>query len=255
MIRKKLLLLGIVLITNATAFGEVQMEGSPSELRQHFTQEAQFTTISGTGEVTVRADKAKAYLRVEAETGSLQKSMEKIDDYLSAIRKSLASAGIAEEDIAIDDFSSSSEKGGWFSGDTYLLTNNVTVTLDDPKKLGEVSKIVDRYEDIDLLRLSFEDSKQKQNEAAALAKAFENLKAKRELIEGSMGLVLKPLKLDTGDSMGTDAIVKREISKSYLRSSPSADFEVAEPVSSSKNLQFQSIIYNATVRVNYTLAD
>lgn len=125
-------LLGLIL--QLTGGGRSVMAAGPAN---------QGIIVNGEGETSVKPDLAKVNLGLEAEAATAQEAQRKNADQMTKIVAGLKALGLAEKDIQTTDFSlfpnrQYDKESGHEKLTGYRATNQVTVTVRDLKKLGQV---------------------------------------------------------------------------------------------------------------------
>ena len=157
-------------------------------------------TVSGDGQLEVKADQAELYIRIETLEGTAKASQAKNSQLSDAVNTALLNAGVNKDDIETSSFNLYPEYD-WQTDSKgaskrvllgYKLVNVLKVTTDD---LDNAGKLVDvalgaGANGVDQVSFTLSKDKEKEVKAEVLKKASEAAKEKAVSITDSIGVSL-----------------------------------------------------------------
>lgn len=195
--------LSSALILGGAYFGNVGEWFSVSEVQAQTPQPVQQTatalpgtfTVVGEGKVTLEPDIARVTIGVETVTPTVQEATEQNRATVEAVLAALVEQDIAEEDIQTSGFSVYAERfgpeGPLEEGDVrYRVSNNVSVTIRDLERVGEILDAAIEAGANNIYGVEFALDDPGVAESDARAAAIEDARAKAEELAQLTGIPL-----------------------------------------------------------------
>ena len=182
-----------IFVSAHAATAEIDVSGSPAELRAHLESLPGQVTISGHAERAVEADKAIVQLSVVTSERLLKPALEKNTNVRSSIVAELAEGGISEARIHTSRFASTPVHSSW-SGKVkqYRIKSTVRIHAETEKEVQLIAGLVDTIEEVSLASMSFDMTRREEVTVELLAEAFGRIQERRKLYESSLGVLLRP---------------------------------------------------------------
>ena len=148
-------------------------------------------TVNGTGETLVSADMAVISLGVNARDKDVLKAQAKVNEAIASIRTALIENGVAEEDINTDyiniyamyDYASGSEELT-----AYNANSNLAIRVLKKEAVGQLIDVAFEAGANTLNGITFSATDTSSAKANSLKLAFEDAKAKAEILAEAAGL-------------------------------------------------------------------
>ena len=148
-------------------------------------------TVNGTGETLVSADVAVISLGVNARDKEVLKAQAKVNEAIASIRAALIENGVAEEDINTDyiniyamyDYASGSEELT-----AYNANSNLAIRVLKKEAVGQLIDVAFEAGANTLNGISFSATDTSAAQANSLKLAFEDARAKAEVLAAAAGL-------------------------------------------------------------------
>ncbi len=185
-----------ILALPAVAFSSPELKGSPEELRAYLANDLPVISISGSGELRLKADTTTVWLVVKTKEDKFQAALEKNLKIRSDVKARLVAAGIPADKIE-QAKNSSTPTYSWL-GDkpsSYEISNEINVTIDSEAQLLQIAGVVDSIKEVHFLRTLLKHTRDRENKTAALAKALDDVTAKKQLYEKALGVTLTPVRV------------------------------------------------------------
>lgn len=166
-------------------------------------------TASGSGQVQVAPDIAVINLGVSAMGEDVSETMDQVNVRLNNVRGALKDDGVQPEDIAVSDLYMYPQYDYNSIQETirgYTVSHQVSVTVRDVEKLGELIDVAIAAGANELNGVSFESSKADEAYEQALAQAVGNARRHAQIMAQAEGLTLGELmELNEGGNTGHTA--------------------------------------------------
>ena len=172
---------------------DVELSGTPSEIRAHMDALPGHVTISGLAERSVEADRAVVQLSVVTSDRKLQPAMAENTAARSEIIGILAEGGITEARIHTSRFASTPVQSSWTGKiKEYRIKSTIRIYAEAEKDIHLIAGLVDTMEAVSLTSLTFEMTKKEEIAIELMKEAFDRIQIRRDLYESSLGVLLRP---------------------------------------------------------------
>jgi uncharacterized protein YggE len=175
------------------AAAELELKGSPTELRRHLGSIPGQVHIVGVAEIKVEANQAVLTLKVSTRDRLLKKAMERNRQVRDDIVQMLTQKGLSKDRVRVSRFSSTPAHG-LFSKEAkaYDIESTVEVAARHENEVETVSGIVDDKPEVSLDSLRFEHSDEDKLRLQALREALDKIVAQKAVYEVALGAELRP---------------------------------------------------------------
>jgi uncharacterized protein YggE len=240
--------LSLLVIAAFPLFAEVELNGNPQELTAYLSTIPETVMIEGKAEKKLPADRAIIQLKISTEDKSMDASLAANRRLREEITVKLMAAGLTTNGIQAAKFSSTPESG-FFSDKvrSYKVQNTMKVTVVNEAEFRAVAALIDAHKEISYADTEFELSTKKEVEKALLAEACQDATAKKAIYEAGLNVALTPVRFHNGAIQ-----MQRPM---LARAQKAVSFAVAEiaDVSSAPPIQFDEMVFNASITVEYRL--
>jgi len=258
--------LPIVLLLCAALFplalnvrADAELKGSPGELEKYLSGLPSTVSLVGESEVKVPADKAEVTVKISTENKFLNEALRLNEDVRSRVAGFLQEKGLPANQIVGAKFSST-QKYGIFSekAKSHRVDNFLRIVVKDEKEFQSVAAAVDRWPEVQFLRIEVQQSNKDAMKTRALTEALEKAAERRKVFEDRLGVKLTPKSFvdqaphrsvilpPVGDGVAPSSMRSLDRTTSI----PSADFESHGEVGGSP---FGEITFVGRVAVEYTV--
>ena len=227
---------------------QVEVSGTPEEVRQFIEPQPLVIEIQGFAETLAAADVARITLLVVTEEKTLTEALSRNAAIRQQLVQTLIDYGIDAEDIDNTQFSSSPQYGLFGRKPSqYEVANRVKVSVASEAGLIFVSETADAQENISLAGITFEHSQREAAQQQVRIDALQDAKAQAAAYAATVGLTLRPIWFNPGTShhrrRANDYAVMEEVVVTASRGGGAAP-AAARPVA------FEEVRYvgHATVR-------
>ena len=147
--------------------------------------------VSGTGETLISADMAVISLGVSARDRDVLKAQAKVNEAIASIRAALMENGVAEEDINTDYINIYAMYD--YTGDTeeitaYNANSNLAIRVRGQEAVGQLIDVAFEAGANTLNGITFSATDTSEAEANSLRLAFEDARAKAEILAEASGM-------------------------------------------------------------------
>lgn len=164
------------------------------QLRDLAQRELQTVRIDSEVEHKVKADRVIVTATVTTKGRDLPDTMEKNRLSRTALQNHVIGRGLLPTNVVYQPFSFNSETG-FFTGKSYELTSRVQITATNEFQFASVIEVLaSRKSEWEFLDYETTDSRQVENEEAALLKALAQIKRRKELFEKHLNLSLTAIR-------------------------------------------------------------
>ncbi|MDH4163980.1 MAG: SIMPL domain-containing protein [Nitrospirota bacterium] len=216
--------------------------------------ERSIIVISGTGEERVRADTAIVSLMVKTKEDKFQAALDKNIAIRKEVKSKLLAAGVPEENVEMAKYSSTPSYS-WL-GDkptSYGITNEIMITIDKESQLLLIANLVDTIKEVYFLRTELKHTKKQPSKTKALERSLDDVIAKKQLYEKSLGISLSPVRVvEQAVTEGQPVRFTQEPKKLYGSLSSASDVS-GEFGKGEGTPGFGEIVYKAQTHVEFTV--
>jgi uncharacterized protein YggE len=151
--------------------------------------EARLVTVQGVGEVTVKPDVATINIGVETQDVDAAKAQEKNADLMDKVNKAIKALGIKEEDLQTSQYNIYKNRnyGDDKQEEYYVVTNTLTVTVNDISKVGSVIDVSSKAGANKINSINFSVKDESVYYQQALRNAMTSAKGKATSIMSTFG--------------------------------------------------------------------
>lgn len=240
------------------AFGEPEVKGSPSELKQFLQPEETIISIQGSAEESAYSDMAEVNLIVTSESEKLAAAMQSNATLREQIRQQLSKQGISDKSINTSQFSASPQYG-WFGKkpSSYKVVNRLAIKIAQESQLQAIAKIADGSEDVILGSVTPEHSQKETYKNKVREKALSEIMAKKRYYEATLGIKLSPLKFhehDAGIQATEGAGQIEEVIVTGIRADKSGFSSRSHEYNSQRQASFDEVKYHSRVTVDFKVS-
>lgn len=188
---KSLLLLLSSITAVHLASADVQLHGTPVELKNALADLPRMANIRGSAEFRTNANRARVDVLVVTEARSLESALTDNARQREQLVNALARRGVDANQIRNSEFSSS--KQHTFFGDkvkSYRIENHVIVTLQNGEQLRALAKQIDALSDVTLQSVEFERSDEREMHRQVVEQALADANAQKAVYEKALNVQL-----------------------------------------------------------------
>lgn len=246
-------LIGICCLAWLAPIHATEISGSPDELRSFLGPGTRVVTLEETAHETAYTDVAKIDLIVRTEDKTLAGALDENVAVRARVRRQLADAGIAPEDISSAKYSASPQYG-WFGRkpSTFDVVNELTVAVDDERLFQRVAEIADSDDLVSFGGVEFEHSESDAYEATVRDKALEAVLENARYFAERLGLEARPVAFAFSDASvdrGRGFVLEEIVVTGSRRGGQS----LSGPSTPAPPPSFDEVEYRVTVQVTFEL--
>jgi len=180
----------LLLITNISFSSNFY--GVPAEKRDfisHPDDDLTYVVLVGDAIEKVNSDIAIVDVLITTNDSKLSESMERNNAIKDEFINKLINNKIGEDNINQSKFSSSPQSG-WFGNKSFEVINKASITIKNSNLLNIIASIVDKYDEINIIDISFKHSKKDEYKVMVIEKAIADAIIKKEMYEKSLDVKL-----------------------------------------------------------------
>ena len=189
--KKSLIIVSVLFVFCTCTIAEPKLDGTPDELKSYLDGVGNFVRLRGISDMEVKADRAIVKIIVTTIESSLQRAIEKNREIESVVVKALVKGFILPEDIMTTSFSSIPQSGFLSSKvKKYKINNTIKIKIKNEKDFIQIASLIDKYSQIEFVGMEFENSEKEALKIGAIAKACDQINAKKKMFEDKFGVKL-----------------------------------------------------------------
>jgi Uncharacterized conserved protein len=252
-------IIAVLALASATAYGEVEIKGTPTELSQYLQSVPRRATFTGEAEVRVPAHRAVVSLRIATESRSMQEALRLNQGVRTKVIGQLKQRGIADDRINTTRFSSTPRPGVFTDkARSFKVENVLRVTVTDDAEFSAIAIVVDGISEAQFAGVEFEYADKETSKEKALKQACDKVNQHRRIYEQKFGVRLVPVSFQEGEVIGGDVPARVAYGQKAFGFSSMAPVDAtlrganqAEADGSASS--FGEMIYTAHVAVEFTV--